>query len=68
MQQNKDVDYASYMADHPESNKRQLYLRVNKGKPEELLQKAVKQLESDMKSFGKHFEGKSKAKSTKSKK
>ena len=27
--QNKDVEYAEYTADHPESKKRRLYLRVN---------------------------------------
>ena len=52
------VDYASYMADHPDSKKRKLYIRVNKGKPEELLMKAVKQLEKDVKDFGKNFEPK----------
>ena len=61
-----DVDYATYVADHPESNKRRLYIRVKKGKPEDMLKKAVKQLEDEMKSFGKHFEGKkSKSKSKK---
>lgn len=53
-----DVDYASYMADHPNSKKRKLYIRVNKGKPEELLMKAVKQLEKEVKDFGKNFEPK----------
>jgi DNA-directed RNA polymerase subunit L len=56
--QYEDVDYAAYMADHPESNKRRLYLRVKKGKPEEILKKAIKQLEDEVKSFGKNFEGK----------
>ena len=60
--QHEDVDYAAYMADHPESNKRRLYLRVKKGKPEEILKKAVKQLEDEVKSFGKNFEAKSKSK------
>ena len=53
-----DVDYASYMADHPDSKKRKLYIRVNKGKPEELLMKAVKQLEKEVNDFGKNFEPK----------
>jgi len=53
-----DVDYASYIADHPNSRKRKLYIRVNKGKPEELLMKAVKQLEKEVKDFGKNFEPK----------
>jgi len=63
--QNKDVDYATYMADHPMSNKRRLYLRVIKGKPEEILKKSVKQLEDEIKKFGKNFEGKTKSKSKK---
>jgi len=58
----KDVDYASYISDHPESNKRRLYIRVKQGKPEEILKKAVKQLEDEIKTFSKNFEGKSKSK------
>jgi DNA-directed RNA polymerase subunit L len=58
--QNEDVEYASYLCDHPESPKRKLYLRVKKGKPEEILQKAVKKLEDEIKSFTKTFENKSK--------
>ena len=65
LSENKDVDYATYMTDHPESNKRRLYLRVKKGKPEELLLKAVKYLEDEVKSFGKNFSEKSKSKSKK---
>lgn len=60
--QDNNVDYASYMADHPESNKRRLYIRIKKGKPEEILLKAVKQLESEVKSFSKNFKDKSKSK------
>ena len=60
--QDKNVDYASYMADHPESNKRRLYIRVKQGKPKEVLLKAVKQLENEVKTFGKNFEVKSKGK------
>lgn len=56
--QYEDVDYAAYMSDHPESNKRRLYVCVKKGKPEEILKKAVKQLEDEVKKFGKNFEGK----------
>ena len=58
----KDVDYASYHTDHPESNKRRLFIRVNKGKPEDMLKKAVKQLEDEIKTFSKNFEAKSKSK------
>ncbi len=57
-----DVDYASYMSDHPESKKRRLYIRVKKGKPEEILKKAVKQLENEIKTFSKNFLAKSKSK------
>jgi len=51
----EDVDYASYISDHPESNKRRLYIRVKKGKPEDLLKKAVKHLEDEIKTFSKNF-------------
>ena len=60
--QNDDVDYASYLTDHPESIKRRLYIRVKKGKPEDALKKAVKQLEEEVKTFSKNFETKSKGK------
>ena len=60
--QNEDVDYASYMADHPESNKRRLYIRVKKGEPGDVLKKTVKQLEEEVKTFSKTFEEKSKSK------
>lgn len=56
--QDNDVDYASYMTDHPESNKRRLYLRVKKGKPEEILLKAIKKLESEVKTFTKNIQSK----------
>ena len=60
--ENDDVDYATYMSDHPELKKRRLYLRVKKGKPEEILKKAVKQLEGEIKTFSKNFTTKSKSK------
>ena len=60
--ESEDVDYASYISEHPESKKRRLYIRVNKGKPEDLLKKAVKQLEDEIKTFSKNFEGKAKSK------
>jgi len=62
---NGDVEYASYMTDNPMSKKRRLYVRVKKGKPEDVLKKAVKQLEDEVKDFGKNFEGKTKSKSKK---
>lgn len=60
-----DVDYVSCMSDHPESNKRRLYIRVKKGNPVDILKKAVKQLENEVTDFSKNFNGKSKAKSKK---
>jgi DNA-directed RNA polymerase subunit L len=60
--ENDDVDYATYMSDHPEQKKRRLYIRVKKGKPEEILKKAVKQLEDEIKTFSKNFTTKSKSK------
>lgn len=55
---NKNVDYASYITDHPESNKRRLYVRVKNGEPLDILKKAVKQVESELKDFEKNFSGK----------
>ena len=49
--QNKDVEYASYMTDHPESKSRRLIIKVKSGKPDELLKKVVKQLEDEVKDF-----------------
>ena len=60
--ENEDVDYAACICEHPLSNKRRLYIRVKKGKPDELLKKAVKQLEDEVKKFGKKFLDKSKSK------
>lgn len=60
--ENKDVEYASYMADHPESKKRRLYIRVNKGDPQDVLKKVVKQLEGEIRDFIESFEAKSKSK------
>ncbi len=59
---NKDVDFATYMADHSESPKRRLFIRVKQGKPEDALAKAVKQLQDEVKEFSKTFEQKSKSK------
>ena len=59
---NKDVDYAEYFTEHPESPKRRFYLRVKKGKPEEILKQTVKQLEQDTKTFIKMVEEHTKTK------
>jgi len=58
--QNNDVEYASYMSNHPDSKKRKLYIRVKQGKPEDVLKKAVKQLEDEIKTFIKKIDVKSK--------
>ena len=55
--EDENVDYASYIADHPESNKRRLYIRVKKGEPVDLLKKALKEVESELKDFEKNFSG-----------
>ena len=60
-----EVEFATYMSDHPDSIKRRFYIRVNKGKPEELLLKAVKQLEDEAKQFIKKFKAQHKTKSKK---
>jgi len=60
--QNEDVEYASCMSDHPEINKRRLYIRVKKGDPVDILKKAVKQLEEEFTDFSKNFESKAKSK------
>jgi len=61
--QNNDVDYASYIADHPDSIKRRLYIRVKKGEPVDLLKKALKEVEAELKDFEKNFLGKTSIKS-----
>jgi len=60
--QDKDIEYASYITDHPESKTRRLYIRVKKGKPGDILLKAVEQLEDEVKTFNKNFQDKSKSK------
>ena len=60
--QNKDVEYAEYREDHPESKKRFLYLRVKKGNPDEILKKTVTQIEKEIADFLKSFEDQAKSK------
>ena len=60
--EHEDVEYAACIVDHPLSNKRRLFIRVKKGKPDDLLKKAVKQLEDEVKEFGSSFEEKTKSK------
>ena len=59
---NDDVDYASYISDHPEAKKRTLYIRVKKGDPLDILKKSVKELETEIKKFTKDFKTKAKSK------
>ena len=54
--QNDDVDYAAVMAENPLAIKKRLFIRVKKGNPEDILKKAVKHLEDEIKQFGKNFE------------
>jgi DNA-directed RNA polymerase subunit L len=54
--QNNDVEYAACMADSPLDPKKRLFIRVKKGSPEDVLKKAVKYLEDEIKQFGKNFE------------
>jgi len=54
--QNDDVDYAACMAESPLAVKKRLFIRVKKGSPEDVLKKAVKSLEDEIKLFGKNFE------------
>ena len=60
--QDKNIEYASYITEHPESKTRRLYIRVKKGKPGDILLKAVEQLEDEVKTFNKNFQDKSKSK------
>ena len=56
LSENEDVEYAACMTDHPLSNKRRLFIRMEKGSPDEALKKAVKYLDDEIKKFGKNFE------------
>ena len=60
--QDQDVEYASYITDHPESKIRKLYIRVKNGKPKGILLKTIKKLEDEVKTFNKNFQNKSKSK------
>lgn len=54
--ENKDVEYAACLTDHPLLNKRRLFIRVKKGNPYDILKNTIKQLSDDVKKFGKNFE------------
>lgn len=51
-----DVEYATYFAEHPLSNKRQLFIRMKKGEPFDALKKAVETLMKEAKDFKKQIE------------
>jgi len=57
-----EVEYASCMSDHPESNKRRLYIKIKKGDPLTILKKAIKYLEDEVTDFSKKFDAKVKSK------
>jgi DNA-directed RNA polymerase subunit L len=62
---NDDVEYASYISDHPDSKKRKLYISVKSGKsakPVDLLTKAVEQLKKEVNNFSKDFNSQAKSK------
>jgi len=54
--ENKDVEYAACMTEDPLANKRRLFIRMEKGSPDDALKKAVKYLDDEIKKFGKSFE------------
>ncbi len=56
LSENKDVEYATCMTDHPLADERRLFIRTIKGSPEDALKKAVKHLDDEIKKFGKNFE------------
>lgn len=53
--QNEDVEYAAIAAENPLAPVKTLVVRVKKGSPEDYLKKAIKQLEDEIKSFGKQI-------------
>jgi len=54
--ENKDVEYASCLSDHPLANKRRLFIRMKKGTPDDALKSAVKHLKEEMKKLSKSIE------------
>lgn len=54
--QNSDVEYAAITAENPLAPIKTLIIRVKKGSPEDHLKKAVKQLEDEIKTFGKQIQ------------
>ena len=59
LMRNKDVAYASIIVDHPTSNKRILYIRMNKGSklnPFDALKNAVEEVRGELKELREQFE------------
>jgi DNA-directed RNA polymerase subunit L len=54
--ENKDVEYASCLSDHPLASKRRLFIRMKKGSPNDALKTAVKHLKDEMKKLSKSIE------------
>jgi len=67
LMENKDIEYAACITDHPLSNTRRLFIRASKGSPKTHLQKAVQQLEKQAQTFDTFFKKptRTKKKSTK---
>ncbi len=55
LSENKDVDYATIISDHPLAPSRRLFIRMNKGSPKDALKKAISFLETEMKTFTKQI-------------
>ncbi|MFW6121080.1 MAG: RpoL/Rpb11 RNA polymerase subunit family protein [Petrotogales bacterium] len=56
LSENKNVDYAAHMKDHPLSNKIRLFIRVKKGTATEALAKTIDYLKNEAKKFGKDIQ------------
>jgi len=57
----KDVEFASCMTNHPNAEKRTLFIKLKSGaksKPEKVLEDAVKELEDEIKDFSKNIKTK----------
>ena len=55
LNENKDVEYASSMANHPLAVTRTLYIRMKAGDPQQALKKAVDAVLKDLKAFNKEL-------------
>ncbi|MBU0498406.1 MAG: hypothetical protein KKC68_00735 [Candidatus Thermoplasmatota archaeon] len=48
-----DIEYAAFIADHPLSKNRRLFIRVKKGDPKKILEQVVKELQKELEQFEK---------------